>query len=120
MGRTILAVDDEPEVLDILEERLKAHGYEVIKATNGLEAATKINEIIPALVILDVDMPVADGFKVLEVLRNFSPTASVPIIMLTGKGESRNILKALEMKATDYLVKPFKAEELLEMIQRYI
>lgn len=120
MSKKILAVDDEAEILMMLEERLKMHGFEVIKAASGKEAVAKIRETAPSLVLLDIDMPFMNGFQVLEAFKKNPETASIPVIMLTAKGESKNIFKAEEMKASDYLIKPFQADELLEMIKRHL
>ena len=120
MAQKILVVDDEPEIREMLEARLSANGYEVVTAKDGLEAVEKFSEEMPAMVILDVLMPRVDGFKVLEIIKNHASSSPVPIIMLTAKGESGNILKAQEMQATDYIIKPFKAEELLAVVKRYL
>ena len=121
MGRPILVVDDEIEVLNILEERLKANGYKVMKASGSLEAAKKIKEEgVPALILLDLEMPVINGFGFLKALRKNPPTEDTPVIMLTAQGQTANILKAQEMKVTDYLTKPCRPDELLGMIKKYI
>ena len=120
MARKILVVDDEPEILEMIESRLTASGYKVCTAKDGIEGIEKLYQFMPDLILLDVLMPRVDGFKTLEILRKYQSTVEVPIVMITAKRESGNILKAQELKATDYIVKPFKAEELLKTIQRYI
>lgn len=120
MGRRILVVDDEPEILEVIESRLEANGYDVVTATDGVQAAERLKQARPELIILDIMMPRVDGFKVLEVLKAHPQTSEIPIIMLTSKGETSNILKAQEMKAADYLIKPFKPEELLKVVKRYL
>ena len=118
MGRRILVVDDEPEILEVVESRLKANGYDVVTARDGVQAVERLNEALPALIILDVMMPQVDGFKVLEVLKTHPRTSEIPIIMLTSKGEMHNILKAQELKAVDYLIKPFKSEEIMATVRK--
>ena len=121
MSRSILIVDDEIEVLNILEERLKANGYHVMKASGSVEAAKKIKEEgVPALVLLDLEIPVVNGFGFLKALRKYKPTENTPGIMQTAQRHTANILKAQELKVTDYLSKPCKAEDLLNTIKRYI
>lgn len=120
MGNKILVIDDEPEILEMMQSRLSAEGYQVFTAQDGIAGVQQLYEEMPDLILLDVLMPRVDGFKVLEILRKYQTTQDVPIVMITAKGESKNILKAHNLKATDYLVKPFQAEELLNMVKRYI
>ena len=120
MRPKILAVDDEPEILMVIEGRLRPSGYDVVTAGSGMEAVEKIKKEKPNLVILDIGMPQMDGFQVLEILKNNPSTFAIPVIMLTAKGETRHILKAQEMRAEDYLIKPFKDEELVRAVQKYI
>ena len=120
MPQKILVVDDEPEILEMIESRLSANGYQVFTAKDGIEGIDRLYEVMPDLVLLDVLMPRVDGFKTLELLRKYQSTSKIPIVMITAKGESDNVLKAKELKATDYLVKPFKAEQLLEIVKRHL
>ncbi len=120
MGGKILVVDDETEILERIEPRLKANGYDVYTANDGVEGIKKLYEVSPDLILLDILMPRADGFKILQILKKYKSTSSIPIVMITAKGESGNIMKAQELQAADYIIKPFKAEELLKVVQRYI
>lgn len=110
----ILVVDDEPRYQHLLRVNLEAAGYLVSTASNGEEALEFISSRQPDLVILDVMMPHLDGFSTCERIRQFS---SVPIIMLTAKGEEQDRVKGLNVGADDYVVKPFSATELIARVR---
>jgi len=113
MPTRILLVDDEPRYVRLMEANLETEGYKVLKAYNGEEAVQLVAEQKPDLVILDVMMPVLDGFSACERIRRFS---NVPIIFVTAKGEEKDRVHGLEM-ADDYIVKPFSATELLARVR---
>jgi len=110
----ILVVDDEPRYQHLLRVNLEAAGYLVSTASNGEETLEFISSRQPDLVILDVMMPHLDGFSTCERIRQFS---SVPIIMLTAKGEEQDRVKGLNVGADDYVVKPFSATELIARVR---
>lgn len=114
MSAKILIVDDEPRYVRLMEANLLTEGYQVIPAYNGQEALNIVTGQKPDLVILDVMMPVLDGFTVCERIREFS---SLPIIMVTAKGEERDRVRGLDLGADDYIVKPFSATELLARVR---
>jgi len=114
MSSKILIVDDEPRYVRLMEANLLTEGYLVIPAYNGQEALNIVTSQKPDLVILDVMMPVVDGFTVCERIREFS---NIPIIMVTAKGEERDRVKGLDLGADDYIVKPFSATELLARVR---
>ena len=110
----ILLVDDEARILNFLKTKLKMLSYEVILASNGVEALDQIQDQDPDLVVLDVMMPKKDGFETLKELRTFSP---VPVIMLSARGDDSARIKGLEMGADDYIAKPFNPDELVARIE---
>jgi DNA-binding response OmpR family regulator len=110
----ILVVDDEPLYIRLLEINLKIEGYEVITATNGLEALEMVSTQMPDLILLDVMMPKLDGITTCERIRQFS---NVPVIMVTAKGEEQERVRGLNVGADDYIVKPFSATELLARVR---
>ena len=116
----ILICDDDPLLLELINFRLDAKGYEVIKTIDGDEALAKTREEKPDLVVLDAMMPRMDGFEVLLRLKNDPATAQIPVIMLTARRSERDIVSALERGADDYLVKPFIPDELLARIFKLI
>jgi DNA-binding response OmpR family regulator len=110
----ILVVDDEPRFIRLVEANLRTEGYEVLQAVNGQEAVEVVATGEPDLVLLDVMMPVLDGFQACERIREFS---RIPIIMLTAKGEEIHRVRGLDLGADDYIVKPFSANELLARVR---
>lgn len=114
MSSKILIVDDEPRYVRLMEANLLTQGYQVIPAYNGQEALTIVTSQKPDLIILDILMPVLDGFTVCERIREFS---TVPIIIVTAKGEERDRVRGLDLGADDYIVKPFSATELLARVR---
>ena len=114
MPDRILAVDDEPRFLRLVEANLLTEGYEVLQAANGKLAVDMAADEKPDLILLDVMMPEMDGFQACERIREFS---SVPIIMLTAKGDGEHRVRGLELGADDYIVKPFSANELMARVR---
>jgi two-component system, OmpR family, KDP operon response regulator KdpE len=114
MATNILIVDDEPRYLRLMEANLITEGFQVIKATNGQEAVDLVVERHPDLILLDVMMPVLDGFGALERIREFS---NVPIIIVTARGSENDRVRGLDLGADDYIVKPFSATELLARVR---
>jgi len=111
----VLAVDDEPDLLQLLGIHLRSKGYEVTKATNGAEAIEKIRQDPNFdLVIMDIMMPQVDGVAACNRIREFSP---VPILFLTAKSKQTDKQEAYESGGDDYLVKPFSREELLMKVE---
>jgi adenylate cyclase len=117
--RKVLVVDDETEFVEMVTMRLEANEYEVASAFDGPSGLEKAKEVSPDIVILDVMMPGMDGFQVLRELRKQEKTRYTPVIMLTAKGESKSIFKALDLGATDYLIKPFDSKELLAVLKKH-
>lgn len=113
-AKTILLVDDEPRYVQLMEVNLKTEGYAVTSAADGQEAVESVAASQPDLILLDVMMPVMDGFTACARIREFS---TVPIIMVTAKGEERDRVKGLDVGADDYIVKPFSAQELLARVR---
>lgn len=114
MKKRILIVDDEPRMRRFVRMNLDLEGYEVSEAENGLVALDKARDELPDLVLLDVAMPVMDGFETLARLREVS---AVPVIMLTVKGDEDDRIRGLDLGADDYVTKPFSPRELLSRIR---
>lgn len=113
-GKRILVVDDEPRMIGFIRMNLELEGYQVLEAHNGLEALEAVRTRLPDLILLDVMMPDLDGFETLRMLREFS---SIPVIMLTAKGEENDKVYGLELGADDYVTKPFGPRELSSRIK---
>lgn len=112
--KRVLVVDDEPRMIDFIRMNLELEGFQVIEARNGIEALEAIRTKLPDLVILDIMMPQLDGFETLRMLREFS---SIPVIMLTAKGEEDDKVRGLELGADDYITKPFSPRELSSRVR---
>lgn len=117
-GPKVLVVDDEPHILKSLAQYLEIEEFQVITASSGHEALEKVNSESPELVVLDVMMPGMDGFEVLEKIRAGAETAKIPVVMLTAKDQSSDVMKGYEKGATSYLVKPFNLDELVDLINQ--
>jgi diguanylate cyclase (GGDEF)-like protein len=116
-GEGLLVVDDDPFIARLLEIELKAAGYDVRVASDGLQALDVARERCPDLVLADVMMPNMDGFELTRRLRQDPRTAGVSIIMLTARGLSADKLEGFAIGADDYIVKPFDTPELLARIR---
>ena len=112
--RRILVVDDEQTVRDFLQRILEKAGYDVITAANGQEALDKISGSDVSLVLLDIMMPVLDGFEVLE---RMPPDLNIPVIMLSGMRDQNTKIASFRIGADDFIEKPFHTGELLARIQ---
>lgn len=114
MTHRILVVDDEPAVTDLLAYNLRKAHYDVMVANDGLEALRVVYEASPDLILLDLMLPEVDG---LDVCRELRKTSSVPIIMITARGEEIDRVVGLELGADDYVTKPFSVRELMARIK---
>lgn len=112
--RRILIVDDEPGLRELVRINLEHEGFAVLQAENGVQGLEMIQEEHPDLVILDVMMPEMDGWEVCKRLREFS---QVPVLMLTARVQSQDIVTGLESGADDYLLKPFNMDELMARVR---
>jgi two-component system KDP operon response regulator KdpE len=110
----ILVVDDEERIVNFLNNKLKASGYEVLTASNGREGLEQAQAQEPDLIVLDLIMPKMDGLEMLKELRTFS---AVPVIILTAKGADADRIKGFQLGADDYLPKPFNPDELVARVE---
>lgn len=114
MTKRILVIDDDPDVREVLQLTLERAGYEVAVAASGAEGLEKVIDCCPDLILLDVMMPVMDGWQVCHCLRDVT---EVPIIMLTVLGKEQDVTKGLHLGADDYISKPWSNRELLARIR---
>ena len=117
MSSRVLIVEDEPDIRELVVHHLKREGYQVSAASSGEEALRQVQAAPPDLVILDLMMPAMDGLEVCRRLRQDPATASLPIVMLTAKGDEVDRVLGLEIGADDYVVKPFSPKELLARVR---
>jgi DNA-binding response OmpR family regulator len=113
-NRVVLVVDDEERMAHFVRLNLEQDGFQVVEAYRGLDAIQKMRDSMPDLILLDVMMPDIDGFEALQMIREFS---SVPVIMLTAKGEEEDKVRGLELGADDYITKPFSPRELTSRVK---
>ncbi len=118
--KTLLLVDDEPDLLESLSIRLKASGYKVVTAADGLEALKKARALGPDLILLDLMLPKMDGYKVSRLLKFDGRYSRIPILILSARGQDMDKELASSAGADDYLVKPFSSEELLTRIKKLL
>ncbi|NLW70116.1 MAG: response regulator transcription factor [Eubacteriaceae bacterium] len=114
MKQKILIVDDEAAICELLEMELTLEGYDCMSASDGILALSAFDSYCPDLILLDIMLPGINGY---EVLKRITAKADVPIIMLTAKAQTADIIEGLETGAHDYITKPFETSELLARIK---
>ena len=113
----ILVIEDDLGFRDLLRLHLSAMGYKVQVAEDGVAGGRALLADQPDLIISDIDMPFLDGFELLSLLRTEESTASIPFILLSGRGDSDTLVKAVDLGAADYLIKPVTRDRLLESVE---
>jgi len=116
----ILAVDDEPNIVRLIQVNLERMGYQVETANNGVQALEKIRASRPDLVVSDVMMPEMDGFELLSTIRRDPALEDLPVIMLTAKAQDKNVMEGYQRGADMYLTKPFNPMELIAFVKRIL
>ena len=116
----VLIVDDTVKNLQVLGTILKAENYKIAVATNGNQAILTANEIKPDLILLDVMMPELDGFETCKKLKSLSETKDIPVIFLTAKVETEDIIEGFKAGAVDYITKPFNSYELKARVKTHV
>ena len=111
-AKTIIVVDDNPDIVNIVKTILEGKGYSVMCAYSGAELFTKLKEKKPDLIILDIMMPEMDGLEVLTRLKGVPDTASLPVILLTAKVQYEDVLGGYKLGADYYITKPFTSTQL--------
>jgi DNA-binding response OmpR family regulator len=120
MAIKILAVDDSITIRKLIRKAFREYNCDILEAPNGVEGLALVNKEKPQLIILDITMPVMDGVEMLSRLKNESELKKIPVIMLTAEGGKEHVTKVVRMGVQDYIVKPFKQDELLERTQKVV
>lgn len=120
MAKTILLVDDEPNIVLSLEFLMKRAGYEVRVASDGDAAIDSIKNNPPDLILLDINMAKRDGFEVCQLIRTNPAWRGIRVIMLTAKGRDVEREKGLAMGADDYITKPFSTQEVVDKVRAMV
>ncbi|MBK97627.1 MAG: DNA-binding response regulator [Balneola sp.] len=115
--QTILVVDDERDILDLIEYNLKIEGFDVLKAENGEEGIRKAKESRPDLILLDIMMPKMDGLEAVEIMRRDKDLIKTPIIFLTAKSDEKTEIESLNKGGDDYITKPISTIKLVSRIK---
>ena len=113
----ILVVEDDPDLRRILKLQLESRGFEIVQAENGAEGFKAIQAALPHCVILDLMMPVMDGFGFLKRVRSIMSTKDVPILILTASEDERNKVRGFQYQANAYMSKPYDLEKLTEQVE---
>jgi DNA-binding response OmpR family regulator len=108
----VLLVDDEDSLRKVMKDLLERDGYIVTEARDGVQALDQVDRVGPDIIVLDLNLPGLDGYGVLSHLRSRPATASIPVIVLTAKGDEDNEVRVFELGADDFLTKPFRARAL--------
>ncbi len=116
MSNRIAVVDDEPDIIHLVSIHLKKAGYGVDSFLNGSSLLKFLSTNTPDLIVLDLMLPDLDGFEICRMMKSDTKYSSIPIIMLTAKGQERDKVKGLDLGADDYLTKPFSPKELIARI----
>jgi two-component system phosphate regulon response regulator PhoB len=117
---TILVVDDEEDIVELVELNIAREGYRVLTCGTGEQALKLAGSKLPSLVILDLMLPGIDGLEVCKKLKSDPKTENIPIVMLTAKGEESDIVTGLELGADDYITKPFSGKVLVARVRRIL
>lgn len=118
--KTILVVDDDPDVVTIVRGILNGGEYDVQCVHSGQEVFTRLGEERPDLIILDIKMPEMDGFEVLKRLKAIPETSSIPVILLTGRGQYRDVLEGYRLGTDYYMNKPFTSAQLINGVHLFL
>jgi len=116
----VLIVDDEPFNVDYLQQELEDSGYQIITAFNGQEALDKIQSQQPDLVLLDLMMPILDGFAVLAQMKADMVLRDIPVIIISAEHDSKSVVKGIKQGAEDYLTKPVDADLLVKKLKEFL
>lgn len=116
----VLIVDDEPYNNDVLEQALDGTDYQVVTASNGQEAWEKIQSEQPDLILLDLMMPVMDGFAVLAKVKEDPTLRDTPIIIVSAENDSKSVVKGIKQGAEDYLTKPVDTAQFLKKVKDFL
>ncbi|MFC1557051.1 response regulator transcription factor [candidate division KSB1 bacterium] len=120
MSFTIVLAEDEPQIARLTSFKLEKEGFKVIWEKDGGAALKSVEKNKPDIVLLDIMMPVMDGYQVLKKIKENDNLKNIPVIMLTAKGQERDVVKGIEMGAEDYIVKPFRPAELTARVKKIL
>ncbi len=118
MPRRVLVVDDEKPIARLVQVNLEQAGYEVAVAHDGREALKKLDSFQPELLVLDIAMPYADGFEILEIIKSDPTSKDLPVVFLTAKSQEHDIFRGYQSGVDCYLTKPFEPNDVVTVVRR--
>jgi len=118
MPRRVLVVDDEKPIVRLLQVNLEQAGYEVAVAYDGRDALKRLDSFDPELLVLDIAMPFADGFEILEIIKSDPLSKKLPVVFLTAKSHEHDIFRGYQSGVDCYLTKPFEAADVVTVVNR--
>jgi len=116
---TILVVDDSPTVRRIVSITMERRGYRVFTAADPMQALARLNEVVPDLILLDINLPHMDGYRLCKFIKDNSLTKDIPVVMLSGKDGFFDRVRGRIARAADYIAKPFEPSTLIQMVEKY-
>lgn len=119
-GKTILVVEDDASVRELIRDQLRAVGLEVITARDGAEAITRLSNFVIDAVVLDLSLPEMDGFEVLKLMQGMPTVSGLPILVLSARHAERDVRRAVVLGAWDYLAKPYTEQQLVRRVSRVL
>lgn len=117
MKKKVLVIDDDPNIVELIKNRLSVNGYQVVTAYDGEQGLEQVSAEKPNLVIVDVLMPKMDGYTFVRTLRKQEETRDLPVIVVTAKDKMRDLFELEGIR--DYLIKPYQSEDLLMKVAQY-
>lgn len=115
---SILVIEDDPSVRTLVQKSLSSKGYEVHLAEDGLSGLTRLEELKPDLIIVDIMMPRLDGMTFVQAIKGYETTKSIPVIFLTAKSDPKSMIDGINLGARFYMTKPFQLDELLTKVRK--
>ena len=115
----ILVAEDERDIRELINFTLRLNGYDVVSASDGEQALELALKEAPDLVLLDIRMPRLNGYEVCELIKNNEATKHIPVVFLTAKGQENEVEQGMQAGATDYILKPFSPDQLVERLSSY-
>ena len=118
--KKVLIVDDEPDIREVFKKNLEVNDYNVITANDGGEGVKRAYEERPDLILLDIMMPIKDGFKSLRELKKAEMTSHIPVVMLTVRSDLGTLYECLKLGAKDYILKTYDSDRIIKYVKKYI
>lgn len=120
MGKRILLIEDNEDLVNIVQYRLRRDGFQITSRFDGVSGLEEARALLPDLILLDIFLPRMNGFEVLQHLKEDERTREIPVVMLTALSQEENVVKGFELGAADYLIKPLRPQELVIRLNKIL